>query len=269
MLLGAGARGRRPFIIRGGCSRGGAARAPSRAPAGYHRVSCRVAKRANPFPATSPTFSVSSLPPPPPPPPRSLGSPLLEGLTVPAQTGPPHRDWLLRCTLFTGVLGATLAIVHAFFLGSFNELDSVLQIDAASYHQVLVPLLALAALAGALILERQPAGGMVLLLAGTLLGLFGGTLYLVPAALLGAAWAVRHSTAARLILGFLLLVPGILSVYYGVLAMLSWVGGDAMPGLPPGLDHPVSLHQAVLPFVLLPAALLGAWLLADNRRAAD
>ncbi len=195
-----------------------------------------------------------------------MGSPLLEGLTVPPQAPPPHRDWLLRCTLFTGVLGATLAIVHAFFLGSFNDFDTVLQIDAATYHQVLVPLLALVALAGVLILERQPVGGIVLLWVGTLLGLFGGTLYLVPAAVLGAAWAVRHSTPARMLLGFLLLVPGILSVYYGVLALLSWVGGDAMPGLPPGLDHPISLHQALKPLLLLPLALLGAWLLADARR---
>lgn len=179
----------------------------------------------------------------------------------------PQRDLLLRVTLFAAALGAILAAIYSMFLASYGPFDTNLGLPAATFHQVVVPVLALAAVAGALILERQPVGGMFLLLAGALLSVGGGAIYLLPAAVLGCIWAQRRRRSARSALGFILLIPGIVTVYYGLAALLSFAGGESMPGMPPSLDPPGSLGNALKPLLFLPVALLGAWLLADDRRA--
>lgn len=187
-------------------------------------------------------YAASALPPP-----RSAG-----------------RSQVLRITLFLAVLGGVLTAVYSLFLANYDPLGETLGLPATAFHQVIVPLLALAAVTGALIVERQPLFGMLLLLGAALLASSAGGVYLAPAAVLACYWAQRHHSGARMALGFILLIPGVVTVYYGLAALLVLATGQSMPGMPPSLDPPASLRGALLPFALLPAALLGAWLLADR-----
>lgn len=196
-----------------------------------------------------------------------MGQPSESGLTgVPmplaARPGPaPRRDLWLRLALFASLAGAALTIFYARLLARQDALSLADASGLGTYHGVLVPLLALAAVAGALVLERSAVLGMVLLLLGCGLGLPGGAVWLLPGAVLGCVWAARHQFAARATLGFLLLVPGVAAVYYGLLGWLSYDSSLPARGLPPGLANPLSLRQALAPMELLPLALLGAWLL--------
>lgn len=171
------------------------------------------------------------------------------------------RDLWLRLILFCAFLGTILTVVYARLLARQDGPAGLNSPSLSSYHLVLVPLLALLALAGALWLERHPAWGMVCLVTGCGLGLPGGAIWLLPASLLACAWAAVRQAAARTVLGFLLLLPGIASGYYGALGGLSYISGIPVRGLPPGLLAPNSLGQALAPLELIPVALLGAWLL--------
>lgn len=195
------------------------------------------------------------------------GVPLPLAPPRPAPLAPPRHAWL-RLTLFCALLGSVLTVVYAWLLARQDAGSPLDASGLASYHQVLVPLLAIAALGGALILERRPVAGMALLLLGTGLGLPGGAAWLLPAAVLGCVWAAQHDAPARIVLGFLLLLPGIASVYYGALAGLSYLSGVPVHILPPGLLAPADLLQALAPLQLLPVALLGAWLLVTRRPSA-
>lgn len=183
---------------------------------------------------------------------------------VPPPAASARRGWVLRLTLFAAVLGAILSVVDSEFIATYDPFAVHLGIPATVFHQLIVPILALVAVTGALILERQPLAGMFLLLGATLLSLGGSATYLAPAAVLGCFWAQRRVPAARTALGYILLLPGVVTVYYGLAALLSYASRQAMPGMPPGLDPPDSLRQALLPLIFLPVALLGAWLLAER-----
>jgi len=178
------------------------------------------------------------------------------------RTGPaPGRDLWLRMMLFATLAGAALTIFYARLLARQDALSLADASGLATYHGVLVPLLALAAVVGALVLERSPVRGMTLLLLGTGLGLPGGAVWLLPGAVLGCVWAARHQFAARATLGFLLLIPGVAAGYYGLLGWWSYSSTLPARGLPPGLANPISLRQALAPLEVLPLAILGAWLL--------
>lgn len=187
------------------------------------------------------------------------------GLPIPVPghrtPGAPQRDAWLRVTLYCGILGAILSVVYARLLAHQDTQAAEYSPGLSSYHLVLVPLLALLALAGVLWLERHPAWGMICMLTGCGLGLPGGAIWLLPATVLACAWAAIHQISARIVLGFLLLLPGIASGYYGALGGLSYISGIPVRGLPPGLLAPTSLGQALAPLELIPVALLGAWLL--------
>jgi len=171
---------------------------------------------------------------------------------------------MLRLTLFATLLGAVLAGLTGMMLARQN---SILGGDpsVANLYRVVVPLLALAALTGALVLERTPVLGMLLLLAGCGLGIASGGIWLLPGAAVGTVWAARKQLAARYTLGFLLLIPGIAAGFYGLLGTLSYAADIPVRGLPPGLANPLSLGQALAPLELLPVAWLGAWLLLRRR----
>lgn len=198
--------------------------------------------------------------------PNSGVGPDRETLVLKVQPRPPRppRDGLLKITLFGVVLGAVLAVIYTFFLSSYTPLDQFLYLTADHYHRVLVPLLCMAAVAGVLVLERIPALGLSMILVATLLGLGGGTVYLLPGALLAAVWAARHNLMARLMLGFLLLVPGVIGVYYSLAAAISFYARQPLPGMPPSLNPPLTLSDALQPMRLLPIALIGAWLLTGD-----
>ncbi|HEY8055668.1 MAG TPA: hypothetical protein VIE13_07135 [Terriglobales bacterium] len=191
-----------------------------------------------------------------PPSPPLAGVPLPLAVPRPA---PPRGLWL-RLTLFTMLLGAVLTILYAWVLAPPPlPLDG----DAAAggLHGVLIPLMALLAIVGALVLERAAALGVLLMLAGAGVCLSGGAAWLVPGALLGCIWAARRQPAARTTLGLVLLIPGIAFGYYGLMSTVSFSTGLPVFGLPPGLAEPASLAQALAPLELLPIAVLGAWLL--------
>lgn len=206
---------------------------------------------------------------PPPAPPRSDAAPL-PASPAPLRQRRGRRGWLLRLMLLAAILGAVLTVVQtALPAGSLppaSAANTVLGVSAVAYHQVLLPLLALVVLAGALILDKQPLGGLFLLLGGTLLALPAGGTYLVPAAVLGAAWAAWRHAAARMALGLVLLIPGVVAGYYGLAAALALAGGGGMPGLPPNLDPPVRWAQLAWPLGLLIAGWIGAWLLLESAR---
>ena len=173
----------------------------------------------------------------------------------------PPRDGWLRLALFCTLLGAALTAIYAWVLA--RQAGSI-PLDASGfngYHHVLVPLLALLAVAGALMLERAAAFGMLLMLASTALALPGGAVWLLPGLAIACIWSVRQSTTARIALGFLLLLPGVASVFYGIFAILSFLTRVPLGLLPPSLSPPATAAQALAPLVLLPVALLGAWLL--------
>ncbi|MGH3183129.1 MAG: hypothetical protein ACRDOE_14680, partial [Streptosporangiaceae bacterium] len=135
---------------------------------------------------------------PPPPPAALTGVPL--AAAVPAFVAP--RDFWLRLALFATLLGAVLTIVYAWVLSRSDALTASNPAGLASYHRVLVPLLALAALVGALLLERLAWLGMLLMLTTSGLALAGGGVWLLPGAVLGCIWAARHSPPARITLGY-------------------------------------------------------------------
>lgn len=197
---------------------------------------------------------------------RSGAGPDRETLVLKVQPRPPRppRDGLLKITLFGVVLGAVLAAIYTFFLSSYTPLDQFLYLTADHYHRVLVPLLCVAAVVGALLLERVPALGLAVILLTALLGLGGGTVYLLPGAFLASVWAARHNLTARLLLGFLLLVPGVIGVYYSLAAWISFYARQPLPGMPPSLNPPLTLSDALQPMRLLPLALIGAWLLTGE-----
>src|SRR6185312_16395900 len=69
-------------------------------------------------------------------------------------TSPPgahRRDFGLRLALYAIVLGAVLTMVTAFVLARQDALVGVDAAGFATYHRVLVPLLAVAAIAGVLL----------------------------------------------------------------------------------------------------------------------
>lgn len=181
------------------------------------------------------------------------------------QPRPPQapRDGLLNVTLFGIVLGAVLTVIYSIFLSSYNRFDEFLSLSADHYHHILVPAFCVTAVIGALLLDRIAALGLLLILVATLLGLAGGTVYLLPGAVLAAIWAARHDVTARLMLGFLLLVPGVIAVYYSLAALISYWARQPLPGMPVSLSPPLSLADALQPMRMLPSALLGAWLLTD------
>ncbi len=207
---------------------------------------------------------------PPPAPRRNPATTVLERRFVhpgePPPVGAPRprrapRDLWLRLTLYCTLLGAVLTMISAWMRAGQDHLAPVDAAGLASYHQILVPLLSLAAMAGVLMLERAAAAGMTIMLLATGLGLGGGAAWLLPGLLLACIWAARHHHAARVTLGFLLLLPGIAAGYYGILGSLSFLARVQVTGLPPSLSAPLTLTQALAPLELLPLALLGAWLL--------
>lgn len=180
----------------------------------------------------------------------------------PARVAPaPPRDFGLRISLFATLLGAVLTILYAQVLARQDLLATSDTAGLASYHRILVPLLAITAVAGALVLERAAVLGMLLVMAGTGLALAGGGIWLLPGAVFACTWAGRHHAGARATLGFLLLIPGVAAGYYAVVAAISFASQIPVRGLPPSLSAPLSLAQALAPLELLPMAVLGAWLL--------
>lgn len=167
---------------------------------------------------------------------------------------------MLRLTLFATLLGAVLTVLAAWMLARQNALQGGEPALANLYH-VVVPLLAVVALAGALLLERIPVLGMLLLISGCGLGIAWGGIWLLPGTAVGTVWAARKRVAARFTLGFLLLIPGVAAGFYGAFGTLSYASAIPVGGLPPGLANPLSLRQALAPLELLPVAWLGAWLL--------
>jgi len=179
-------------------------------------------------------------------------------------TSPPgahRRDFGLRLALYAIVLGAVLTMVTAFVLARQDALVGVDAAGFATYHRVLVPLLAVAAIAGVLLVERVTLLGLALLLAGLSLTLAAGGQWLAPGVILACVWAARHRPVARIALGFLLLVPGIAAGYFGILGSVSFFGQVSLDSLPMRINPPLTLAQALTPFAFLPLALLGAWLL--------
>ncbi len=196
---------------------------------------------------------------------RPLAGPELAAHERRRAAAAPPRDLWLRLTLFAALLGAVLTVLYAGMLARQDALAPVDAAGLASYHKVLVPLLALTAVLGALALERATVLGMVMLLAGCGLALAGGGIWLAPAMLLGCTWAARKNPAARLLLGLLLLAPSAAAIYYGLIGGLSFVTGLPAPGLPPQLADPITLAQALAPLQLLPVAWLGGWLIVSRR----
>lgn len=185
------------------------------------------------------------LPLPPPAPPRER---------------PPQRDLWLRVTTFAVLLGAVLTILYAWFLAQPDALTALPPAGLARFEHVLVPLLAVMTVVGVFVLDRVAVLGVILMLTGTAAGLAGGAIWLVPGTVLGCIWAVRRQRTARAAVGFLLLVPGVAAVFYGLLGALAFLSGQPFRASALGA-MPLSLGQALRPLEWLPLALLGAWLL--------
>lgn len=198
---------------------------------------------------------------------RGLPTPGAAGVPLPMAQPTPisaPRDFWLRVALFATLLGAVLTAVYAWVLARADTSAALDAAGFASFQYILVPLLALTALVGVLLLERSAVLGMILLLAGASLSLGGGGVWLLPGAVLGCIWAARHSPPAQITLGFLLLVPGIAAGYYGVIGTLSYLSQIPAQDAAPNLAAPLSLAQAMAPLELLPLAVLGAWLLVER-----
>ncbi|MGH9475137.1 MAG: hypothetical protein ACRD1C_02270 [Terriglobales bacterium] len=200
-------------------------------------------------------------------------NPLKRSYSVPAEVAvalptaavrarvPPPRDLWLRVAIFAMLLGAVMTLLYAWFLARPVGVVPTPEPGLASFLHVLVPILAAMAVVGVLLLERAPVLGVVFMLAGTLPGLAGGAIWLIPGAALGCILAARRHAAARATLGFLLLLPGIAASYYGFIGGIGFALGEPVHGLPPVMAQPLTLGQALLPLEFLPLALLGAWLL--------
>ncbi|MGH9467202.1 MAG: hypothetical protein ACRD1Y_07590 [Terriglobales bacterium] len=198
---------------------------------------------------------------------RTFALPLAAPRTPPAAEA---RGLLLRISVFAVLLGAVMTILYAWFLIPVSSLPTMgPALGLASFERVLVPILAITAVIGVLIIERAAVFGVVLLLVGTALGLSGGSIWLVPGAVLACVWAGKNRAMARTALGFLLLVPGVAICYIGLLAGIDFLSQLPARGLPSSIWYasPQSLGQALLPLEFLPLALLGAWLLVRPPRA--
>ncbi|TAN23491.1 MAG: hypothetical protein EPN33_04920 [Acidobacteria bacterium] len=186
------------------------------------------------------------------------------GLPLPPRAQPRERpqprDLWLRVTTFAVLLGAVLTILYAWFLAQPDALNALPPAGLASFEHVLVPLLAVMTVVGVFVLDRVAVLGVILMLSGTAAGLAGGAIWLVPGTVLGCIWAVQRQSAARAAVGFLLLVPGVAAVFYGLLGALAFLSGQPFRASALGAI-PLSLGQALLPLEWLPLALLGAWLL--------
>lgn len=180
-----------------------------------------------------------------------------EGLRAPRPQQAP-RDAGLRATFFCTLVGAVLAMVYA-RVWATPPLPGGGGGTEWGFSWVL--LLALVTVAGATLLERAPAGGILLMLISTSIGLAAGTVWLIPGVVLGAVWAARHSARARATLGMLCLLPGSTAVFYGLFAMVGYRSQLHLGWLPLSLDPPATFAQALWPMSLLPLALLGSWLL--------
>jgi hypothetical protein len=188
------------------------------------------------------------------------------GVPMPLERAAPAmaaaRDGWLRVAVFCILLGALLTMLNAWLVKAPPVSDAA---GMPGYREIIVPLLAGAATAGVLMLERAPTAGMLLCVFGALFSLAGDGIWLLPGTVCACIWAARHGGTARKTLGFLLLIPGIAAGYYGVVGTLAFVSGTDLPGLPPGLSAPLSLAQALAPLELLPVAVVGAWLLLKKQ----
>lgn len=184
--------------------------------------------------------------------------------TRPAAGLAPRGFWL-RSTMFVTLLGAVMVLVYTWMgvhSGGLEAMDG----SGGGALLVLVPVLAAVTVAGVMVLERAAATGLVMMLVGTGLGLGNGTAWLIPGVILAAIWAAGHNARARVLLGFLLLVPGVAGGYYGAVGTLGFLSHVPLDGLLPNLGQPLGLRQALAPLELLPLALLGAWLLTPPAR---
>lgn len=172
--------------------------------------------------------------------------PLAAVATVRAGGGYPREFWL-RVAMFTMLLGAVMTVLYAWF--------------QAQPGMPLAILLAAAAVAGVLLLERLAVLAVLLMLGAAALGLAAGAMWLAPGAVLGCIWAARRRAGARATLGFVLLVPSLAAVYFGLIGGIGFALGEPVHGLPPALAQPLTMAQALAPLEFFPLAVLGAWLL--------
>lgn len=165
--------------------------------------------------------------------------------------------------IFFTALGAALMLARSHRLQSAARLAHRAGLP---FPHWLTPVGALLALGGVALLERFPLPGILTATLGAVIAFPGGGWLLLPGLAIGFIWAARRHAVARLLLGFGLLLPGLMSVFYSLEAGIGLLGSQPLPGLPPGLSIPAPWLWLLLG---LPPAWLGAWLLlpAPLRRA--
>ncbi len=164
----------------------------------------------------------------------------------------------LRLALFLVGLGAALMLARDFHAFHFTRLAARAGVP---YPRWMPAIGAAFAIAGIALLERFPLPALLLALLGTMIAFPAGGWLLVPGLALGAIWAARHHALARLLLGFGLLLPGIMVGFYGLEDWLGRLGRQPLNRLPLTSSPLIWLLCGLIP------AWLGAWMLLPAARS--
>ena len=178
-----------------------------------------------------------------------------------SETRPRRRSLALAAALYLTGLGVALALVNCFWVARYDPWQSWFTLPLGDYYHFVLPAAALLTLAGVIFLERQPLTGLLVAILGLLIGWPANGYFLLPGVTVAAIWAARRLHAARVAVGFILLVPGVTAIFYALESGLSARLGVGLPGAPEPLVRAALAGQLAVLAAGLGVAWLGAWLL--------
>ncbi len=174
---------------------------------------------------------------------------------------PRRRSLALAAALYLTGLGVALVLVNCYWLARYDPWQSWFSLPLGDYYHFVLPAAALLTLAGVIFLERQPLIGLLVAILGLLMGWPANGYFLLPGVMVAAVWAARRLRAARVAVGFILLVPGVTAIFYALESGLSARLGVGLPGAPEPLVRAAPASQLGVLAAGLAVAWMGAWLL--------
>lgn len=181
-----------------------------------------------------------------------------------SQTRPRKRSLVLAAALYLTGLGVALALVNCFWLARYDPWQSWFTLPLGDYYHFVLPGAALLTLGGVIFLEVQPLIGLLAAILGLLVGWPANGYFLLPGVTVAAIWAARRLQAARVAVGFILLVPGVTAIFSVLESGLSARLGVGLPGAPEPLVRATLASQLEVLTAGLAVAWLGAWLLLSR-----